>query len=232
MPKNLMILSSYLGETRKTTAGYKQEMPSGCLFPSFIGLLSSDRRCKESLLSRSASSQASQTSLLPAILYHRHIRAGSPHRQSDFRLQRFLLRVHSRHIPFVTVTTRQNDVFSGITVDETDIIPRRGHLLHEIYRPSRSVRQVVGSEGKVLHGRLEQYGRGQRVDIGCHPAAAARFVLRIIILVQRTATEVHAGHRIPYERMQAGIESLGIATLLRKVQVFTGQYRLTARMSS
>lgn len=75
MLKNLIILSSYLGKTRKTTAGYKQETPSGCLFPSFIGLLSSDRRYKESLLSWSASSQVSQTSLLPAILYHRHIPA-------------------------------------------------------------------------------------------------------------------------------------------------------------
>ena len=79
----------------------------------------------------------------------------------------------------------------------------------------------------MLHRRLKQDGRGQRVDIGCHPAAAARFVLRIIILVQRTATEVHTGHRVPYKRMQAGVERLGITTLLRKVQVFTGQYRLT-----
>lgn len=87
------------------------------------------------------------------------------------------------------MTTRQNDVFPGVTIDETDIIPRRRHLLHEIYRPSRSVRQIVGGEGKMLHGRLEQYGRSQRIDIGRHPAAAVRFILRIVILVQRTATE-------------------------------------------
>ena len=125
------------------------------------------------------------------------------------------------------MTTRQNDVFPGVAIDETDIIPRRRHLLHEIYRPSRSVRQIVGGEGKMLHGRLEQYGRSQRIDIGRHPTAAARFVFRIVILVQRTATEVHTAHRIPDERMQAGIESLGIATFLREVQVLTGQYRLT-----
>ena len=124
------------------------------------------------------------------------------------------------------MTARQHGILAGIAVDETHVVPCRGHPLHEVDSPFRCVRQVIGCQSKMLHCALEQYRRGQRIHVRCHTLASFRRVLLIIIFIKGAPPEVHAAHRVADERVQSGVESLRIAGTLREIHVLAGQHSL------
>ena len=50
-------------------------------------------------------------------------------------LQRRTVRSDTGDIPFISTATGQDDILTGIAVDEACLVPKRGHILHELYGP-------------------------------------------------------------------------------------------------
>ena len=133
--------------------------------------------------------------------------------------------IDAHGVPGVTGAPGKDHVSARISVDEADFVPLRGHVLHEVHGPLRGVREVVRGQGEVLDGALEEDGRRQGEDVrrAADCARERRVVRRVIDLVQGAAAEVHRRHRIPDERVQAGVEGLRIVPNLREMQVFARQ---------
>lgn len=83
------------------------------------------------------------------------------HGKIELQFQRFFRCIDSSDIPCVTVTAGKDNVFSGIPLYETGLVPSGGHLFHKVEADLRSIRQVVGCQSKILNGVLEKHCGGQ-----------------------------------------------------------------------
>lgn len=149
------------------------------------------------------------------------LRADWKHVEREAFPQGLLLGIDAYNVPFVAMPAGHDDILAGISVNEAGVVPGRGYILHKVDGPRWSIGHVVGSQGKMLHGRLEKHGGGKGEHIG-GDAMSSGLVVAIIILVERASAKIHAAYGIAYKRMDAGIAGLGITHALGEMHVFTG----------
>ena len=146
----------------------------------------------------------------------------SKHIDRQSQLECLLCAVDSSEIPLALLALScQNDILSGVTVDETDVLPCGWNLLHEVESPCRSVSKVARSHGEMLDRTLEKHRCCERKDIrrDAMTAAFARLIVLVVVPVERTSSKVHAAYGIAYERKEGGIHSLSVAFALGKAKV-------------
>ena len=110
------------------------------------------------------------------------------HGKIELQIQRLFRCIDSGDIPCVTVTAGKNNVFSGISVYETGLVPSGGHLFHKVEADLRSIRQVVGCQRKVLNRVLEKHCGGQLENVRS-PANSSTIVTAVQAFVQEYSSE-------------------------------------------
>ena len=99
-------------------------------------------------------------------------------------LEIFFLSVDAHYKPLVAATTGKNHITSGITINEAHLIPGGRNGFHEVNSPSRSIGQVVGSQGEMLYRALEKNGSCQGIYIAGY-AMGSVLIIGVIEFIER-----------------------------------------------
>ena len=147
------------------------------------------------------------------------------HWQIQGELHHLIGTVQTSHIPFITMATGNNGIFSRITGDELGLIPGCRNALQEINLVLRKLREIIRIDGDTLDSCLVHDSRSHLENIGGITAMTTLVILGEI-LVHDGTTPIHRSHGVAAEWMHGQFESLLLGMIIREEYILRSQYSL------
>ena len=147
------------------------------------------------------------------------------HWQIQGELHHLVGAVQTGNIPFITMATGNNGIFSRITGDELGLIPGSRNALQEINLVLRKLREIIRIDGDTLDGSLVHDSRSHLENISSITAMTTLVILREI-LVHDGTTPIHRSHGVAAEWMHGQLKALLLGMIIREEYILRSQYSL------